>query len=281
MEQEVNYKVNPAENIYFVISIIMSLLIYAVVFMGLYTIANSENPRVAMLIPLSVYVALFAIYLFFRFGVFIGHLKGNAIRVTQSQFPDIRETVLRQAKLLGLRRMPSVYILQSGGLLNAFATRFLGSNYIVLYSEVVEAAYESDENLLGFIIGHELGHIRRRHMAKRMFLFPSYMVPFLGAAYSRACEYTCDQVGLALCPEGAQNGMLLLVSGRQLMGKVSPAEFLKQEDTEDGFWKWFAEKVSSHPHATRRIGKLGKLSEPLPAVRAEITESDHSKYMPK
>ena len=46
--------------------------------------------------------------------------------------------------------------MQSGGVLNAFATKFLGRNYIVLFSEIVETSIKHDINILEFIIAQEL-----------------------------------------------------------------------------------------------------------------------------
>jgi Zn-dependent protease with chaperone function len=179
--------------------------------------------------------------------------------------------------------------------LNAFAAKFLGRNYIVLYSEIVETAYGQDKSIIEFIIGHEMGHIKRNHMLKNLILFPSYIIPFLGSAYSRACEYTCDAIGFALCPAGAKGGLLVLASGKTIYKKVNLNEFLRQDDTEDGFWKWFAEKVSSHPNLTRRLGAFGEVKvSPVARSRAalleevaiapavvEIKDDDHNKYMPR
>ena len=72
----------------------------------------------------------------------IGYLKGNAIRINDNQFPDIYTIATEQARSLGLAEVPTIYILQKGGSLNAFATRFFGRNFIVLYSDILETAYE-------------------------------------------------------------------------------------------------------------------------------------------
>ena len=289
MNQSITFEVNFKEHLYFAIRAIVSIILYVLIILGVAAIFMSETTISLEVYILAVYIGLLLLYLFFRFGVLIGYLKGNAVKVTPYQFPDIYDIVDRQSRALGLSSIPDVYILQYGGFLNAFATRFLGSNYIVLFSEVVESAYEEDKKLLDFIVGHELGHLKRKHLVKKLFLFPSYLVPFLGAAYSRACEYTCDNIGYALCPEGARNGLMLIASGRKLFKKVNTAEYVKQNEIEGGFWNWFAEKVSSHPHLTKRIGKFKEsLSDKVKITKmdeASVVEKpvtdDHSKYMPK
>lgn len=285
MNTKIDYQVNEKETVYYLIKIVTSIALYFLIFNFIVDLFSSYEPDKVSVYILLFYVVLIFIFLFFRFGILIGHLKGNAIRVNQNQFPDIYNVVVNQSELLGLRNVPDVYILQSGGALNAFAARFMGNNYVVLYSEVVEAAYEQDKNLLEFIIGHELGHIKRNHMIKNLLLFPAWLIPFLGAAYSRACEYTCDNIGFALAPNGLKGGLLVLASGRTIYKKVNVDEYLVQGKEAGGFWKWFAEKVSSHPNLSKRIAKFEN-EQAIKAVKAiesqpERKESDHSKFMPK
>lgn len=295
MDSNVDYQVNSKENVYFYIRMVASLGIYYLLVKLIILSFKVTGPQLVSVYMLYFYLFAFVFFLFFRFGILVGHLKGNAIKLGKNQFPDIFQIVQKQSELLGLKTAPNVYILQSGGVLNAFATRFLGRNYIVLYSEIVETAYEQDKTILEFIIGHELGHIRQNHMIKGLLLWPSYFIPFLGAAYSRACEYTCDNIGYALCPSGVKGGLLVLASGKTIYKKVNLNEFLKQDYSEDGFWKWFAEKVSSHPNLTKRLAAFGKeKTSTIAAARASLLEQptfeppviekkeeDHNRYMPR
>lgn len=280
----VDYEVHPKEKIYFAIKLFVSVIMYAVIFYIAAFLFTTDDPRTNAMAPvLAIYVGVIILFIILNMGIFIGYIKGNAVKVSATQFKDIHMIATTQSEKLDLRAVPDVYIMQSGGILNAFATRFFGSNYIVLYSEIVEAAYERDTRMLEFIIGHELGHVKRKHLIKRVLLFPSFIVPFLGKAYSRACEYTCDSIGHALAPEGTRNGLLLLVSGRDLFLKVNTDEYIKQGYTEDGFWKWFAEKVSSHPNMTKRIIKFREVrtqKTAAPQTSAEVKDSDYSRYMP-
>ncbi len=286
MESKIGYEVSTKENVYFVIKIIFSVLLYGVIITGIWATFNIDIPEMASIYLLYVYLIFLCVFLFLRFGLLIGHLKGNAVKLNEKQFPEIYQNVVKQSEILGLKYVPSVYIMQSGGILNAYASRFLGHNYIVLYSEIVETALQNDKNILWFIIGHELGHIKRNHMIKNLLLFPAYIVPFLGAAYSRACEYTCDNIGSVLSPAGVKNGLLVLASGKLIYKNVNTDEYLAQIQNEKGFWTWFAEKSATHPHLTKR---LEKFSEEIPVVKiveekpkaTEVKSDDHSRYFPK
>lgn len=283
MEKTMMYTIHPKEGLYFSIKLVISLLIYALIVYFLMEGITEENSK--YVVAIIFYAILIAFALIFRIGILVGYLKGNAIKITLEQFPEIYEIASIQSKKLGLKKIPDIYLLQAGGLLNAFATRFLGRNYVVIYSDVLEEAYENNKNSVEFIIGHELGHIKRKHMLKQLLLFPSIIVPFLNSAYSRACEYSCDSIGASLCPMGVRNGLVLLAAGKKLYSKVNIEKFIAQKDTEISFWAWFAEKTSSHPRLSKRIAiyqskefiadqKINKI-----AISNYETE-DHKKYMP-
>ncbi|MEP7171023.1 MAG: M48 family metallopeptidase [Bacteroidota bacterium] len=285
MEQNLQYTVHSKEKFYFSLKIIFSLIGYGVILWflyGFFSVGNIATTAVGSVF--ACYVLLIIAALIFRLGIMIGYLKGNAVKVRDNQVPDIYEIVKNQSEKLGLRKIPDTYILQSGGILNAFATRFIGTNYIVLYSDILETAYDKDATAVEFIIGHELGHVKRNHLLKNLILFPSALIPFLGAAYSRACEYTCDSIGQSLSPAGLKNGLLILAAGKKLYAKVNTMEYCQQDLREDGFWTWFAEKVSSHPNLTKRLRvyKNVMVSEEPKRVNVPVDEakSDHNKYMP-
>ncbi len=286
MSEDLNYTVHSKEKIYFALKVIFAMLGYAIIFWALFNSLSSVNPVLAPIkFVFYFYGSMIILFLIFRLGIMIGYLKGNAVKVRDNQFPDVYDIVNKQSEKLGLKRVPDTYILQSGGMLNAFATRFLGTNYIVLYSDVLETAYQKNAEAVEFIIGHELGHIKRNHLVKRLWLFPSAIIPFLGAAYSRACEYTCDSIGHSLSPAGVKTGLLILAAGKKLHSKINVTEYMQQDLREDGFWMWFAEKTASHPHLTKRLRvfkneiKIRNEAEPNLVMDAAV-EINHSKYMP-
>lgn len=284
--EKVNYQVNEKENIYFALKVVFAVIGYAAIFYVLDKILSV--PNFMQVFPILFYIVLIILYLFLRMGLLVGYLKGNSIKVTPKQFPDIYNIANIQCRQLEMTRMPDIYILQSGGMLNAFAARFMGRNYVVLFSDIVEEAYSNDKHSLEFIIGHELGHVKRKHMTKSLLLFPAFILPLLNKAYSRACEYTCDNIGAALSPKGAQSGLLILASGKGIWKMVNTKAYIEQDENEYGFWSWFAEKVSTHPKLTRRIARFQNVPaqkvhikvDPVVMPVKEIV-TDHSNYIPK
>lgn len=251
--EQLNYQVHPKENIYFALKVIFTLVVYGLIYSLLTALGSTELD--ASMYVFAFYGLFIALYILFINGILAGWVKGNGIRLTIDQFPEVYKTIEKQCELLDMDS-PPVYIIQNGGVLNAFAARFVGRNYVVLYSEIFELSFEEAKEELNFIIAHELGHIKRHHMIKRFWLWPSSLIPFLGASYSRACEYTCDNIGHALSPKGSKLGLLLLAAGKKTYKQVNVYEYLSSSNYESGFWVWFAEKVSSHPNLPKRIDNL-------------------------
>ena len=241
--------VHPKEKIYFALCVIVSLLIYYVLVRLVLSGPDAAG-------PILFYGIIIVVGYFVFHGLMIGHIRGNGIRVSDRQFPELMAMAHEQSRRLGMDNTPDIFVLQSGGILNAFATRFLGRNFVVLFSDVLALATQKGEKAVSFVLGHELGHVARKHMTRRAFLYPSMIVPFLGAAYSRACEYTCDKVGNALEPDGSIDGLLVLAAGRDLYSQVNAAEFGNQRNTEAGFFVRLAEILSTHPNLTKRVAVL-------------------------
>ena len=104
-------------------------------------------------IAIALLVAAFIVYIQL---MMLGSIRGNGVRIHQNQFPEIYARTQQLARDMGLAKTPDIFVVQSEGALNAFATRFLGRDMVVLYSEVFELAREQGQDELDFIIAHEL-----------------------------------------------------------------------------------------------------------------------------
>ncbi|MGZ3373998.1 MAG: M48 family metallopeptidase [Gemmatimonadaceae bacterium] len=257
----------PKERFYFAVCVVISLLVYIALAL---TILNG-GPIAGTLIT---YLILGIIIFFIAHALHIGHVRGNGVRVSRKQFPELNALANQHSRRLGLDETPAIFVLQSGGVLNAFATKFLGRNFVILNSDVLALATQKGEKAVSFVLGHELGHVRRHHMTVRTFLYPAMVFPFLAGAYSRACEYTCDRFGNALEPEGGVDGLLVLAAGRDLYTQVNAAEFSAQRETESGFFVRFAEILSTHPNLPKRVAALSAVRKPAPApARVPLRET--------
>nr|WP_269719705.1 MULTISPECIES: M48 family metalloprotease [Bacillus] len=64
---------------------------------------------------------------------------------------------------------------------------------VVIYSEIFDMIETDREEEMMFVLAYEFAHIKRRHVMKHKFILPAMWIPFIGEAYLRACEYTCDR----------------------------------------------------------------------------------------
>jgi Zn-dependent protease with chaperone function len=231
--------------------VVVSLVVYGgLIFAGL------SDPEVGTTV--LTYALLFAFLGFFAHGLALGRIRGNAVRVSERQFPQLHRVAASHAQRMGLKEAPAIYVVESGGLLNAFATRFMGRNFVIIHSDVLELALEKGEAAVGFIVGHELAHLWRGHLKHRWLTMPARFLPYLGLAYSRACEYTCDRIGAWCQPDGAISGLLALAAGKQLHAHVDVKEFAAQAESENNFWVRRGEIMSSHPLLPKRVAALLK-----------------------
>jgi len=225
-----------------------------------------------LIIGLHVLIPFFLLFSFLLHGYLTGTLKGNCIRVSERQLPQVYHATEAISAQLGIEQ-PPVYVLQSGGALNAFATRFLMKDYIVLYSDVVEMAYEQGPEALNFVIAHELAHIARKHVRHAWLIKPAAMIPLLPQAYYRACEYSCDLIAAHCAPKGAVGGLMALSAGKKLRHHVDASVYAAQVNTENSFWVWLAELFATHPNLPKRVDAVMNLS--IVQRQQHSTDSQH------
>lgn len=251
-----SFKVEKKENIFFALKVIFSLLVLFWVIQAIKMISGLGTEAITTSVTIFLIYGIFIwIFVFFQKIILIGHLKGNGIEVSQKQFSDVYYKYTKMAENLQIKKVPRLFILQQGGMLNAFATRFSGKNYIAIYSEIF-SVFEENENVVQFILAHELGHVKRNHLIKRFWTFPSMVVPFLEAAYSRSCEYTCDNIGKSLVPDECIQGLILLAAGKDIYKKINIESYIENARENNTTVVKFANLFMSHPYLPRRIEKL-------------------------
>lgn len=247
------------ENLYFYLRIAFSLVGLYLISLGISSLASLENSQLMItFVTFAIYILIFVFYFWLLRVFMVGHLRGNGVQITANQFPEVFSMIAEASTALGLKNPPKVFLVQSGGALNAFATRFAGKDYVAIYSDVF-STISSQPDVLKFILSHELSHVSRKHIQKRFWTFLSFYVPFLGSAYSRACEYTCDSFAAEIIPNGSVDGLLLLAAGRDLFARVNLEQYLAAFDSNNTGAVKFAGLFASHPHLPKRIKYLASL----------------------
>jgi len=240
--------VYPGEKTRFAITATLAILFWIVVILGTVGLA-------------LIYVLFIFIGYCFAQSAFISYLRGSAVKITPEQFPDLHARVASCCDRLGMSIPPDAYLMHADGIFNALATKFLGRNYIVLYTSVVDALDERPE-ALNFYIGHELGHIHRKHLNWSAPLAPVAWLPLLGAALRRAEEYTCDRYGLKSCAtaDDAKAGLAALAAGHSRWGRLNYSAYADQRHAVTGFWGSFHEFTSDYPWTAKRAHAIDELA---------------------
>jgi Zn-dependent protease with chaperone function/Tfp pilus assembly protein PilE len=209
-----------------------------------------------------LYGLLGALFVLSAHALFLAHVRTNGVRIDERQLPDLHARVKAAAQRIGITDLPAVYVVQGGGILNAFATKLLSRRYVILLSDLVDHC--EDPRQLDFVVGHELGHFAAGHLKWNLFLLPYRLVPWLGAAYWRACEYTCDRYGLAAAGdlEQSQRGLVVLAAGGRIAARVDLAAFASQRQESGGFWATVLELTSFHPLLSKRVAGLQEVHAP-------------------
>ncbi|HTY98560.1 MAG TPA: M48 family metalloprotease, partial [Rhodocyclaceae bacterium] len=247
-----NELVYPHERNLGAITLVLGLLVWAGLIIGTFGSA---------LIFLAVG---FILYLFLQ-STLIAHIKGNGVELTEAQFPDLHAQFAACCDRLQIAKRPQAYVLNGNGGLNAFATKFLGKQYVVLMSDVVDAMSKHVDGVR-FYLGHELGHLRMKHLSGHLLRWPVLWLPLLGAAYSRARESTCDRHGLACCssPEGAARALAALSAGAQRWQDLDVNAYRQQANHSSGFWMSFHELTAGYPWLTKRAARVLDTGAPMP-----------------
>ncbi|MGQ7248793.1 M48 family metallopeptidase [Halomonas sp. V046] len=228
---------------------------------------------------MAVYIGGIWLMSYFAKSLITAHMLGHYVKVGPQQFPHLQQMVEESAAAIGLNEAPQAFIYNSGGMMNAFALKLVGRRrYIWLTSALIDA--DSDEQVR-FVIGHEMAHHAAGHLdgGKHFLRLPARMVPFLGSAYSRACELTCDRAGSQLARDlsASRSALQMLACGSaKLNASMNPDAFQAQEQLVPPVAGFFIKIFATHPRTTRRVqaltewyrGETTGVAVPLSASRA-------------
>jgi len=209
----------------------------------------------------------------------------NGIRLGPRQFPDIWVRAVLAARILGLPKMPDVYI-SGDSQWNTYTYGTDTSAFIVLGTAILNN-FQNDDLL--FVLAREMGHCRAGHalwktvsrflvgdtsthgilsngVLNAISLSPTKWIqdavdlPLM--AWARQADVTADRAGLlALGDEGLARRVLLAWSIRsaRLLKQVNIEEWMKQEDASDDQMTRFSEMTTtSSMYTTRRLRLLGQ-----------------------
>jgi len=208
----------------------------------------------------------------------------NAIRLGPKQLPDVWKQAVLAARILGVPKMPEVYI--SGDQMWNTYTYGTETNFFIVLGTSHIINFSGDELL--FVLAREMGHCRAGHALWKTVtrfvagdtsvhhgllsdglisaLHPSNLIkgaidlPLMG--WARQSEITADRAGLLAVGDEALARRVLLawsVRSARLLQMVNIEEWMKQEEASDDQMTRISEMTtSSSMYTTRRLRLLGQ-----------------------
>jgi len=209
----------------------------------------------------------------------------NGILLGPRQFPDIWVRAILAARILGLTKMPDVYI-SGDSQWNTYTYGTDTSAFIVLGTAILNN-FQNDDLL--FVLAREMGHCRAGHalwktvsrflvgdtsthgllsngvlnaisLSPTKWLQDAVDLPLM--AWSRQADITADRAGLLALGDEAQVRRILLawsIRSARLLKQVNIDEWMKQEDASDDSMTRFSEMTTtSSMYTTRRLRLLGQ-----------------------
>lgn len=233
-------------------------------------LSDEQTTSIQAMRILSAFIVLLApagvlILIVLTTGRGYGNLRANAVRITPRQFPEVYAMWEGVTRDLGLKKVPDLYTINGNGLLNAYASCVPGfRHFSAIYSDILETCIRNEDwDSLKFILGHEAGHIRLRHVEWwYLVLTFAYNIPpinyVIGLPLSRAREYGCDKIGFALTQNRECNGLLMLTAGKHLYKNVDMTDHIEETLEHGGMWSTIVNFTAGHPILSWRVNAIRK-----------------------
>ena len=200
--------------------------------------------------------------------------KANAVKVTENQYPDLHESLLRVCEVLDAEEVPELFVSQKP-VVNAGAVG-MSKPFIVLNSSLVELLGQDEVEA---VIGHEVGHILSGHVLYRTLLvillsLTVFRYPLAGLAvrpvlfalleWYRKSELSSDRAGLLAIqdPDASMRGLMHMAGGMRgetlnLEEFVAQAEEYREGgELLDSVYKVLNVLGLTHPFAVVRVAEL-------------------------
>jgi len=211
----------------------------------------------------TITLGLFAAYLIV--GLILLRLlqaqtKSQLVKISELNFSEIFKLTKIAAFRLRMP-LPPVYIIADPSL-NAYTLGFWGDHWIVLHSALVEKL--KHEELL-YVIGHEMGHIKREHATWLQLVTPraSRPIPFISDGlkiifnnWSIKSEYSADRAGLIANKnlDSCISALSMIATGHRNIKLTTLLE--ESEKQQKDPLSVLGEFFRTHPYYPKRIKQL-------------------------
>jgi hypothetical protein len=136
----------PAEVPFFIVMVVLNVVIVAVILRAAWVLPFLPERLQGTGWATAIRTALIGLLLYVPVLILIREtqraaVRGSAVELSPSQFPELFQTAEDFARTLGLRRRPQIFLSNGNGALNAFAAQATGYHYVVLPNELFGNLY--------------------------------------------------------------------------------------------------------------------------------------------
>ena len=210
-------------------------------------------------VQLLVTIIFIVPYLLFALAYAYAQVRARSVKITPNQFPEIYNLINEYAYRFNMP-VPEAYIVQENGILNAFSSFVVRKKYIQINADLFEVAYREygDIGSIGFVIAHEMAHIKLGHasLPYQLWILWGGIVPFLGQTASRTREFSCDRLAQVVSGNDGIEAMMALTVGKHLYKNVNVQDYINESVKVDGFFVGIYNLLSTHPILPKRIKAL-------------------------
>ena len=226
--------------------------------------SSHKDAILIFLTPFLVALCLLLLFIWFFLQIVKARSKGNAVRVSSSNFPEVQDMLEKALWMLDYRKKVEIYIVDDGSF-DARQVNFLGVRFIMLNSGCLAdgKSQECGDEVM-WLIGRFIGALKAKHSrfdllslvvssVRQLRLLNFFILP-----YERATQLSGDQIGMAL--SNVRSGMKALakmMAGQEIGDQANLRGLLEQsKDLHPSFFGILSALLSTHPHMTDRFRNL-------------------------
>jgi len=257
---DVRALLHPSEGSRLALALSVSLLVFAVVAIGLVAAHDS-----GILIELVLFLVALGGVIWLSLQLARSRLLGGAVRVSDASLPELQAVFDEVRARLDYHRDIDVYVMDkvTGG---SAMTSYLGTRIILieggLVAELLEEGHHAE---LTYLIGRHIGQLKAKHQRLQWILIVISAVDSLKflqlflAPYFRATAKSGDQIAAACCRDIQATAWMMnrLLVGKELGPRLDIKGVLDQAVTVRSRWlPRLAQMFQNAPHATNRYLNL-------------------------